>query len=115
MTSKTIVPDDVAELLRAEAARINTPEFILADPVQFPRRFSKIQDIEIASLLAAIIAWGNRTMICRDADRLLGWMDNSPYAYLMDKGYEQFPEDRNIHRTFFGRHFRWLMRGLHEI
>ena len=54
-------------------------------------------------------------MICRDADRLLGWMDNSPYAYLMDKGYEQFPEDRNIHRTFFGRHFRWLMRGLHEI
>ena len=33
----------------------------------------------------------------------------------MDKGYEQFPEDRNIHRTFFGRHFRWLMRGLHEI
>ena len=115
MTSKTIVPDDVAELLRAEAARINTPEFILADPVQFHRRFSKIQDIEIASLLAAIIAWGNRTMICRDADRLLGWMDNSPYAYLMDKGYEQFPEDRNIHRTFFGRHFRWLMRGLHEI
>lgn len=41
MTSKTIVPDDVAELLRAEAARINTPEFILADPVQFPRRFRK--------------------------------------------------------------------------
>lgn len=113
--SMTMIPEDVAELLRSEAARINSPEFITADPVQFPRRFSRLQDIEIVSLLAAIIAWGNRPMICRDAERLLGWMDNEPYAFLMEKGYEQFPEDQNIHRTFFGRHFRWLMRGLHAI
>lgn len=109
------IPAEVAELLWAEAKRINSPEFISADPVQFPRRFTRLQDIEIVSLLSAIIAWGNRTMICRDAERLLGWMDNEPYAFLMEKGYEEFPEEQNIHRTFFGRHFRWLMRGLNEI
>lgn len=109
------VSAEVAGLLWAEAKRINAPEFISADPVQFPRRFTRLQDIEIVSLLSAIIAWGNRTMICRDAERLLGWMDNEPYAFLMEKGYEEFPEEQNIHRTFFGRHFRWLMRGLNEI
>lgn len=109
------VPADIAELLFAEARRINSPEFIADDPVQFPRRFSDVRDIEIAALLAAIIAWGNRKMICRDADRLLGWMDHQPYAYLMEKGYEDFPDECNIHRTLFGRDFKRLMRGLHTI
>ncbi len=56
------------EFLDEQAALINTPEFIAEDPVQFPRRFEKLQDIEIVSLLASHIAWGKRSMICRDAD-----------------------------------------------
>ncbi len=60
------VPDDIAELLESEAARINSTGFIAADPVQFPRRFSSQADVEIVSLLAAHLAWGNRKMICRD-------------------------------------------------
>lgn len=109
------VPADIESLLFTEARRINSPDFIEADPVRFPRRFSSLPDIEITALLAALLAWGNRTMICRDIDRLLGWMDNQPHAYLLDRGYEDFPADQNIHRTFFGRHFKWLMRGLYEI
>ena len=77
--------NDIKELLDAEAARINRPDFIDKDPVQFPRRFEKVQDIEIAGLLSAIIAWGNRKMICRDAERMLTLMDNEPYAYVMDE------------------------------
>ncbi len=46
------------EFLDEQAALINRPEFIADDPVQFPRRFDKLQDIEIVSLLAAHIAWG---------------------------------------------------------
>lgn len=47
---------DIRELLDEAARRINSPEFIGADPVQFPRRFERLQDIEIASLLSATIA-----------------------------------------------------------
>ncbi len=39
------------ETLEAEATRINSPAFIANDPVQFPRRFERLQDIEISALL----------------------------------------------------------------
>lgn len=111
----TEVPADIRELLDSEAARINRLDFIDKDPVQFPRRFERLQDIEIVSFLSAIIAWGNRKMICRDAERMLGLMDNEPYKYVMEEGYEDLDPDMNLHRTFFGRHFQYFLRGLHRI
>ncbi len=78
---------DLKDLLDTEAARINSPSFIGDDPVQFPRRFSDLRDIEIASLLTSGIAWGNRKMICRDCDKLLAMMDNSPYRFMIDKAF----------------------------
>lgn len=115
MENLTEVPADIRELLDSEAARINRLEFIDKDPVQFPRRFERLQDIEIVSFLSAIIAWGNRKMICRDAERMLGLMDNEPYRYVMEEGYEDLAPDMNLHRTFFGRHFQYFLRGLHKI
>ena len=99
------------QLLEDEAAKINSPEFISADPVQFPRRFETLQDIEIAALLCSSIAWGNRTMICRDCDRMLALMGHDPYNFVMERGYEDLP-DMNIHRTFFARNLRHFLRGL---
>ena len=109
------VPADVRELLDSEAERINNPSFIDSDPVQFPRRFSRLQDVEITAFLSAIIAWGNRKMICRDAERLLSLMDYEPYKYVMDEGYEDLNPDMNLHRTFFGRHFQYFLRGMKRI
>lgn len=106
---------ELKELLDSEALRINAPEFIADDPVQFPRRFEDVRDIEIAALLTSAIAWGNRRMICRDCDRMLALMDNKPYTYLIDEGYEDLDDDGNIHRTFFNRHFKYFMRGLRRI
>lgn len=104
----------IRELLDREAARINSPDFIADDPVQFPRRFSNQADVEIAALLAATIAWGNRRMICRDAERMFALMDWQPHAYVMDRGYEELP-DMNIHRTFFASDLREWLRGLHRV
>lgn len=112
---ETKIPNDVVELLEYEAKRINNTNFIDKDPVQFPRRFSRLQDIETVSFLSAIIAWGNRKMICRNAERMLSLMDNEPYLYIMDKGYEDLDPDMNLHRTFFGRHFQYFLRGLNKI
>lgn len=105
---------DLKALLDSEAARINNTDFIAADPVQFPRKFDRQADIEIAALLAATLAWGNRTMICRDCTRMFALMDWQPHRYVMDRGYEDLPE-MNIHRTFFARNLRHYLRGLHDI
>lgn len=109
------VPADLQELLDSEAARINSPAFIDADPVQFPRRYTSLPDIEIAAFLSATIAWGNRTMICRDCDRMLAMMESSPHAYVMERAYESLDPDQNIHRTFFNRNLQYYLRGLFSI
>lgn len=106
--------NDLKDLLDREARRFNSPEFIAADPVQFPRKFESLPDIEIASLLASTVAWGNRKMICSNITKMLSLMDWSPAAYLLDKGYEELP-DMNIHRTFFARDLRAFLRGLYPI
>lgn len=105
---------ELKALLDSEAARINNPSFIADDPVQFPRLFTDVKDIEIAAILSATIAWGNRKMICRNCEKMLGLMDMQPYRYVMDRGYEDLP-DCNIHRTFFARNLRHYLRGLRRI
>ncbi|WP_295728949.1 TIGR02757 family protein [uncultured Muribaculum sp.] len=107
--------NDMRDFLEREAALINRPEFIADDPVQFPRRFESLADIEITALLASAIAWGNRKMICRDADRMLALMDHQPYKYMMDRGYEDLDPDMNIHRTFFARNLVNFLSGLRRI
>lgn len=109
-----MIPNDIAKLLEEEAARLNSPAFIDADPVQFPRRFADVRDIEVASLLCSTIAWGNRRMICRNCERLMSLLDWQPYNYIMDEAYETLP-DGNVHRTFFNRNLRHYLRGLHRI
>lgn len=109
------VRPDIAALLEEEAARINHPDFIADDPVQFPRRFSEIHDIEIVALLSAMIAWGNRKMICRDAERLLSIMNHEPYTFMREGEYENLDPSRNIHRTFFARDLIYFMRGMNAI
>lgn len=110
-----MISSDIKDLLDSEASRINNPGFIERDPVQFPRRFENLEDIEIVSFLASMIAWGNRKMICRDIEKMLVLMGNEPYKYLMDKGYEDLDPKLNIHRTFFASHFVHFLKGLRKI
>lgn len=105
---------ETADLLESLTVQYNTPDFIDSDPVRFPRIFSDKRDIEITALLVSTIAWGNRTMICRSAEKMLSLMDMKPYDYVADRGYEELP-DGNIHRTFFARNFRHYLRGLHRV
>lgn len=107
--------NELKALLDREATRINVPEFALSDPVQFPRRFTRLQDIEIVSFLCATIAWGNRKMICNNCNKMLGIMNDSPYEYMMDGAYETLDDSLNIHRTFFARNFKYALRGLRRI
>lgn len=107
--------ENLKELLDRESARINSPEFIAEDPVQFPRRFDRQEDIEIMAFLAATIAWGRRTMICRDAERLIALMNGEPYYFMINQAYDDLDPKQNIHRTFFGLHLQYYLRGLRKI
>jgi hypothetical protein len=69
-------------LLVEWAGKYESETFIPNDPVQFPHRFSRKQDIEIAGLLTAWISFGNRKMICRKADELLVLMQHRPLEYV---------------------------------
>lgn len=104
--------ETIVQILEEETVRINSPQFILNDPVQFPRRFAEIRDIEIVAFLSAMIAWGNRKMICRDAERMLDLMNNEPYAFLKSGAFEEIDDNRNIHRTFFARDLKYFLSGM---
>lgn len=114
MNSIELSENEIREMLDREGARINSPEFIDNDPVQFPRRYEAQQDIELAALLSATIAWGNRKMICANCAKMLGMMDGRPYHFVMDEAYEELP-DGNIHRTFFVDNLRHYLRGFRLI
>ena len=110
----TIINDKIKDLLDEQAFLINTPAFIESDPVQFPHRYTKLQDIEISTFLTATIAWGNRIMILRSADRMLSKMGNSPYDFVMNEGYKTLGT-ANVHRTFFEQDLAYMLRGYRSI
>lgn len=109
------INSDIKLLLDNEAKRVNSSSFIEHDPVQFPRMFTSLQDIEIAAIFSSHIAWGNRKMICRDAERMLQLMHYEPHRYIINGEYEYLDPAKNIHRTFFARHMIHMMRGLRQI
>lgn len=102
--------------LDAMAAKFNVPAFIESDPVQFPHMFSRKPDIEIAALLAAVIAWGGRAQILKSCRRMLcDIMEGSPAAFVTDGHWQKINPAQNIHRTFFGRDLMYICKGLQGI
>ncbi len=97
--------------------KVNTPDFIKDDPVQFPRRFLEsgcLPDIEITSFVVSSITWGKRGMILKSAERLLSKLGDSPYDYVMNRGYETLGQS-NVHRTFFEPDLAYMLRGFKRI
>ncbi|GAA4449066.1 TIGR02757 family protein [Rurimicrobium arvi] len=93
--------DSLRLLLEAKAKQYNQPGFIQKDPVSVPRRFQHKQDIEIAALFAAVLAWGNRTAIINSSNRIMDWMDNAPHAFILHHNAADLkPMLQFAHRTF---------------
>ncbi len=90
--------EELKEFLEEKTAQYNRPEFIDADPIRVPHRFSRKEDIEISGFLTATLSWGNRKMIIRNAERLMELMGNSPYDFVMEGKPEHI--ESFVHRTF---------------
>lgn len=94
----------------------NRPRFIETDPVSIPHRYTAKEDIEIAGFLSAIIAWGQRKTILRNANFLMELMNHAPHEFVMNAS----PVEINklgtfIHRTFNGDDCKYFIRALRNI
>ena len=68
--------------LDALVAKIEQPEFIDDDPIQFMYAFEDKKDREIAGFFAAIMAWGRRDIVINKVNDLLNRMDYKPYQFV---------------------------------
>lgn len=64
--------------------KYETQDFIKNDPIQFPHRFEKAEDIEIAAFLASLFAYGNRKIFIKKLDELFNIMENKPLEYVLN-------------------------------
>lgn len=106
----------ITEKLWNWAERYNNPRYFEEDPIAFPRRFYRmmttvqpslgfeggewrpsLQDIEIAAVFAAHLAWGRRSTIIKDCSRLFDEMLWRPYDYVMAGDWRN--DATSLHRT----------------
>jgi len=91
----------VYELLERKYAEYNKPVFIDNDPIIVPHAFTKKQDIEIAGLFAAILAWGQRKTIINNAKKIMELMGNTPHDFILNHHETDLKAFLNFkHRTF---------------
>ena len=111
-----ISANDLKVFLDEKADLYNRPSFIELDPISIPHRYSDKRDIEIAGFLAATIAWGNRKMILRSADRLMNLMEDSPYDFIINHRESDLERmDKFVHRTFNSEDLIYFIHGLRHI
>lgn len=78
-------------------------EFIVADPISVPHKFSETKDIEIAGFLSSTIAWGNRKAIVKGGWKMMEVMEERPYDFTMNAQSEDLKDiSRYVYRTFNG-------------
>lgn len=96
--------------------KYNTTDFIETDPIQVPHLFEQNHDIEIAAFLTAVIAWGKRSIIIANATKLMHFMDNSPYDFVMNAGKPELNKLRSfVHRTFNSDDLLFFIKSLRNI
>jgi uncharacterized protein (TIGR02757 family) len=108
--------DDVRDLLDEAYLRLATPAFIIHDPVQVPRAFTKREDAETIGFITATIAWGQRKTIIANAWKLARLMDNAPFDFVMHASPAELDRlDGFVHRTFNGTDLRHFILGLRHV
>lgn len=108
--------NDLRSFLDEKVDLYNRPDFITSDPIQIPHQFTNKEDIEISGFLAATIAWGNRKMIIKNAQKMMELMGNAPYDFVMTHKKHHLENIENfVHRTFNGQDFIGFIIGLRHI
>jgi uncharacterized protein (TIGR02757 family) len=99
----TNINPELKEFLEYKASFYQNEQFILDDPIQIPKRFTLLHDIEIIGLLTAIISWGNRKSIIKSAEKLITIFQYEPYAFIMN--FKKSPSEIKLINQFVYRTF----------
>ena len=104
---------ELKELLENLHNKYNNVDFIENDPISIPHRFSSPKNIEVSGFFAATIAWGNRKAIVKSAMRMLEYMDNQPYDFVLNASENELQQLSSfVYRTFNGNDFICFVRAL---
>lgn len=108
--------DALKEFLDEKYLQYNCLRFIESDPITIPHLFSRKEDIEIAAFLSAIIAWGQRPTIIRNATKLMELMGGEPYNFIMNfKENDHYLFNTFVHRTFNSLDCHYFISSLSRI
>lgn len=110
------IPKHIICILNSKVEQYNHIDFIENDPISIPHQFSQKQDIEIAGFFAATLAWGNRKSIIASCKKLMQIMDNNPYQFILNIGFEknwQHQTKHFAHRTFNATDLNYFIQFLH--
>ena len=86
------------EYLDGLVEKYETKDFIKDDPVQFAHAFKNKKDIEIASFIAALFAFGKREAFISKLKHIFKVMQNEPYNFILN-----FSEKNNLFCDFVYR------------
>lgn len=107
---------ELKDFLDDKADFYNAPDFIEADPISIPHRFTKKQDVEISGFLVATIAWGNRKSILNSGEKLLNILNHQPYEFILNHKEKDLKACGGfVHRTFNELDLMYFLRALQQI
>ena len=113
--SKFNIPD-LKDFLDEKSYQYESLEFIKDDPILIPHSFTKKEDIEISGFITSVISWGTRKSIINSAKRIVEFMDNSPYDFILNHtDRDLYKEKESIHRTFNSTDLNYFIVSLKRI
>ena len=90
--------------------------FIKDDPILIPHQFSNQKDIEVSAFLTSVISWGNRKSIINSSKKIIDYMDNSPYDFIINHRNKDLNKiNRSVHRTFNLIDLNYFIKSLKNI
>lgn len=69
--------------------KYETPDFIKDDPIQFPHKFEKQEDIEISALISSTFAYGKREKIIGFLEKIHNIIENEPYNFVQNYDFKK--------------------------
>lgn len=98
-------------------SKVEIPEYIHDDPVQFIYRFEDDdENALIAGFLSALLAWGRRDIVIAKLDELFNRMDNNPVQFISQINDASFEDLSGFkHRTFKDSDLFWMLQNIKQL
>ena len=105
------------DFLDQKVLEFSNPDFFIpTDPIQIPWSFDSDADREIAGFIAALIAWGQRPTIIKNANKWMDLMDREPKNFLLNPSEKDFSLFNSlVHRTLNGEDAVFITRKLSQL